>query len=227
MNAMTQSNDRAGNNNNSTPTISDCAALILAGGFSNRFGSEKAGAMWRGHSLLSHVVAGVRPLVSETIAIARPEQSTSNWPVDRVIHDDLNLPPGPLRGIAAGLAVCQSAYAFVLSCDAPCLQPDLLRALYQRMTPSLYAIVPEWEGCLQPLVSLFSRRAAPLIDAFLKLGQSSPVKALSALPHSILPERECQSLDPEGLSFSNINNRDDLMVLERKLGVLPERTRCD
>ncbi len=227
MNTDLSIDNRAGSNNNSSPVIPDCAALILAGGFSSRFGSEKSGAMWRGHSLLSHVVASVRPLAGEVIAIARPEQSTSNWPVDRVVHDDLNQPPGPLRGIAAGLAICRNAYAFVLACDAPCLQPNLLRALYQRMTPGIYAVVPEWEGCMQPLVSLFSRRAAPLLDAFLKLGQNSPVKALSALPHSILPESECQALDPEGLSFSNINNRDDLMALERKLGVLPERTRCD
>lgn len=197
--------------------LSDCSAIILAGGLSTRFGSEKASAQWQGQSLLAHIVARLRPHIREIIAVARPEQNTAGWPVDQVAYDDTALPAGPLRGIVAGLSTAIFPYSFILSCDSPCIEPELLVSLRNHIQPGLFAVAPEWEGRLQPLPSLFTLRAERLLDALLNLGECSPTRALNALPHAILSESDCQLSDPRGLSFININHREDLLALEHSL----------
>lgn len=201
-------------------SLCDCSAIILAGGLSTRFGREKASAEWRGQSMLAHIASRLRPHIMEIIAVARPEQDTAGWPVDHVVSDDTFLPAGPLRGITAGLSACTNPYSFILSCDTPCIEAALLGSLRHCMNPGVFAVVPVWEGHLQPLLSLFTKKAGRFLEAFLRLGESSPTRALNALPYAVLSEKDCRSADPNGLSFININHREDLLVLERSLDSL-------
>lgn len=193
--------------------IPDCTGIILAGGHSSRFGQPKADVVWRGGSLISHVAGHLRYVAREVVAVARAEQDSSQWPVDRVIHDDPCLPAGPLRGVVAGLNSVQTPYAFVCSCDSPAINSRLYVALRQRVTPHEFAVVPVWEGYLQPLVALYAVRAAPVLSLLLEQGELSPTRVLSRLSHQTLSEEECRHIDPTGLSFCNVNSAEDMVRL--------------
>jgi len=193
--------------------IPDCTGIILAGGHSTRFGRSKSDVVWRGRSLISHVADRLRHVTLEIVAVARAEQDSSQWPVDRVIHDDHGLPTGPLRGIVAGLNGVHTPYAFVCSCDSPLIDPRLLVALRQSIDPRDCAVVPVWEGHLQPLVALYAASAAPELLLLLRQGELSPARALSRLPHQTLSEEECRHIDPTGLSFCNVNSAEDMVRL--------------
>jgi molybdenum cofactor guanylyltransferase len=198
-------------------SLRDCSAMVLAGGHSRRFGRDKSDALWSGRTLMAHVVARLRGLCPEVIAVSRREQDGSAWPVDRVVHDDPEAPEGPLRGIVAGLASCHTPYCFVLSCDTPCFKPELLAALRRWIGPDDLAAVPEWEGRLQPLVALYSVRSLPQFRHLLESGERSPTRALVGLPYLRVSEGGCGTIDPEGWSFRNVNTPQDLEALDGRL----------
>ncbi|MEW5702554.1 MAG: molybdenum cofactor guanylyltransferase [Candidatus Zixiibacteriota bacterium] len=197
--------------------FADCTGIVLAGGLSTRWGCSKADVTWRGQTLLSHVVERLRTVSSEVIAVARREQQTSHWPVDRVVHDDPTLPAGPLRGIVGGLGACRTSLAFVLSCDTPGVHPALLMALRDRLTPGGLGVMAEWDDRIQPLVALYAIAARRPLEDSLRRGEQSPTRALATLPLRILSASECRDVDPLGLSFMNLNTPGDLARLESTL----------
>ena len=198
----------------------DCSCLILAGGLSSRFGVEKASYKWHGQSLIARVAEQVRYVAGDVFAVARAEQDTGDWPVDAVIHDDGSAPAGPLRGIAAGLRACNTRFAYVLSCDAPFVQRDLLARLRHAIGPRGLAAVPYWEDRLQPLVALYRTSVAAFFEQQLRQGQQSPTRALENLAYVRVDGETCRRSDPDGLSFINVNTPGDLARLERKNGLM-------
>jgi molybdopterin-guanine dinucleotide biosynthesis protein A len=194
-----------------------CAAIILAGGLSVRYGRDKATAPWRGRRLIEHVAARLRPVARRLIAVARPQQAGDDWPVDRVVCDDPDAPAGPLRGLVAGLENCAAPFAYVVACDTPCLDPRLLGALGSLMAPGIDAVLAEWAAMPQPLVALYRASAAPRLRALLNRGERSPLRAVRALGHRLLDEAACRALDPAGRSFMNANSPADLNLMESGL----------
>ncbi len=200
----------------------DCWGLVLAGGRSTRFGTEKAEALWRGRTLLAHVAGRLREVCPKVIAVVRPEQSAEGWPVDAVVHDDTDAPEGPLRGIVAGLRACQAPYAFVTACDTPCLASGLVRLLYKRARPDTIAAMPEWGGYPQPLTALYNTGFTAFLAGRLAAGERSPRWLLDAKAGAaagvgvcaIVPARELRRIDPDGLSFRNVNTPRELAALD-------------
>ncbi|MBE7559020.1 molybdenum cofactor guanylyltransferase [bacterium] len=192
--------------------------IILAGGSSTRFGAAKADVVWRGASLLSHVAARLRQCCREVVAVARDEQATDGWPVDRVVRDDPGMEASPLRGMVAGLSACRHPAALVVACDTPCLVPALLAKLQEGLAADMDACVAEWDGRPQPLVAAYRARVGEIFHRALSAGERSPRRALYLLKVVMLSESECLHLDPQGLSFRNLNEPEDLERLEELLG---------
>jgi molybdopterin-guanine dinucleotide biosynthesis protein A len=205
--------------------LHDCSAIILAGGLSTRLGEDKADLLWKGRSLISHVTGALGFVEGEIIAVARPDQEVSHWLVDRIAHDEVEMPAGPLRGLVAGLGLSTTAMSFVVSCDAPCLQAPLLRFLREKMKPDAVAVVPEWSGRLQPMPMLIRKEALTKLYALLEGGERSPIRAIQTLPIVVVDEPQCRSQDPKGLTFVNINTMEDLCELDGLTAdpTLPER----
>lgn len=192
----------------------DCTVVIVAGGFSKRFGRDKANAPWQGITMINHVAARLRELGIEVIAVGRAEQDTAGWEVDRVVYDNPALPDGPLRGVVRGLEACCTPWAFVVSCDAPMIKPGLLLGLCQAATPECLAVVPHYAGRLQPLLALYRTWGAAPLRTRLELGERSPANALQDLAHVCLAETDCRRFDPLGESFLNVNRPHDLIEQE-------------
>jgi molybdopterin-guanine dinucleotide biosynthesis protein A len=100
--------------------------LVLAGGGSTRFGSDKALAVFDGRSLLEHARATVGQWCGEVVVVGRddaPVPCLPDWPGPGL---------GPLGGLAAGLRHARaSGYeaVLVLGVDSPGLPLDLLEML--------------------------------------------------------------------------------------------------
>ncbi len=203
------------------------AALVLGGGHSRRFGQEKGLADWRGLSLVDHVLQRLPTPRQGTLLALRAEQSADWKNADwagrdevEIIHDH-QAHAGPLRGVIRGLEHLhdngRAKWAWVVACDQPLVNANLLRALLGVVTPATLAVVPEWEGRLQPLTGLYHVDAASQLRAWHDRGETSLVRALANIGHQTFPAAKCREHDPRGLGFKNINRPADLDELARML----------
>ena len=133
------------------------SAVILAGGESRRMGRDKAMIELDGQTLLARAVEKVRRLgVAEIFISGRPgrDYSAMKYPV----LFDLEPGFGPLGGIERALHECRSPLLLVLAVDLPQMTTEFLRKLMARCD-SLTGVVPELEGCLEPLAAIYPKRS--------------------------------------------------------------------
>ncbi len=193
----------------------DTGAVVLAGGESRRFGSDKPDAAWRGRDLLAHVLAAIPEECAHRLLVTRADQAlpASADAFDAVVHDDPEAPAGPLRGLVRGLAACPADWAWVVACDLPLLRPDLLRLLRRLAEPGDSAVIPRWDDRLQPLCALYARAAAPALAAALNAGERTLRGAVATVGFRPVPASELRAVDPRGESFVNVNTPRELSAL--------------
>jgi molybdopterin-guanine dinucleotide biosynthesis protein A len=136
------------------------AGLVLAGGKSSRFGSDKAQALLDGRTLLDWSLAALRP---HCIAVEVSGPGLPDAPGD---------PDGPLSGIKAGLIWARSMGATrlaTLPCDTPWVPADLIPRLAAVDAPVVSARTAEG---LQPLCALWSVALLEALTA--ELARSHP-----------------------------------------------------
>ncbi|HES57800.1 MAG TPA: molybdenum cofactor guanylyltransferase [Firmicutes bacterium] len=200
---------------------STLTGIVLAGGYSERFGADKARIIWRGRELCQHVAERMRSCAGSILFVVREDQRGLAWPGDAVVCDDPALPPGPMRGIATGLMRIETEMAAVAAVDCPLLNPRLYLALASSLVAAdagALSAVPAWDGRLQPLVAVYRRDASKALLRAIERGERSLSRALAALDSIRLSEAWCRAIDPAGASFSNINTADDLARLELTAG---------
>lgn len=186
--------------------IADATAIILAGGKSSRMGRPKALLPFAGEPLIAHVVRGLRTIFTEAVVVAAPEQELPNLPAV-LVRDDVAY-QGPVSGIYHGLKASAEEVCFVTSCDAPFLNLALVADLLSRIS-DCDVVVPYWQQRLQPLHAAYRRSVAPLLREQLKRGELRPISLYSKVRTREIDEDEIRRIDPEGLSFLNMNSPED------------------
>lgn len=194
--------------------VKNLTAIILAGGRSARFGSDKGLATWRGRRLVDHVLERLPAGRADTVLVLRKEQDQGSWPGITTVHDDPDLGDGPLRGVIGGLAACRTPWAWIVACDQPLISTDLLEALLPSAGPDDLALIPEWNGRLQPLTGLYALETGPLLAACAASGEHSLIGALKTIGFGVFTEEDCRRFDPSGAGFLNINRPEHLAQLE-------------
>lgn len=186
------------------------AGLVLAGGRSSRFGSEKAMAMLEGRPLLDHAITYLRESC-EALAVNAPPNSLAADHAARlgltVLQDRPSDPKGPLAGLKAGLHWAkglQADFLLLTPCDTPNVPAPFAAALAARMRT---AAIRTASG-LQPLHSIWA--VEPALDA---LAASFEARRHPAV-HDLLALLEADYVfcEPDA-AFSNVNRADDLALL--------------
>ncbi len=104
------------------------AALLLAGGKSQRMGSDKAMLEWQGQLLWRVQLAKLRALCPNRLVIAcREEQSLGQDPDIEWLYDPPTEDSGPMRAICRALDAVQMPL-LVLAVDMPWMTTDFMRA---------------------------------------------------------------------------------------------------
>jgi molybdopterin-guanine dinucleotide biosynthesis protein A len=144
----------------------DACALVLAGGESRRFGSDKALAHFRGEPLLAHVLRGVCAAGFAQVALAAKDPGKYAAVAEEIEYvdgctiellHDVRPFQTPLAGLAAGLRASRHDLVFACAADMPfAADPALIDALTAAIAGH-DAVVPEAGGSLQPLCSLWRR----------------------------------------------------------------------
>ena len=98
-------------------------ALILAGGKSTRFGTDKAQAELGGRPLIAHVLRAASRVAGEVVVAIGRESCVDVYDkllpsTAHIVKDRLRV-KSPLVGILTGFQIMKSEYSIVLSCDIP------------------------------------------------------------------------------------------------------------
>mgnify|MGYP000679637701 CR=1 FL=1 len=191
------------------------AALLLAGGLSRRMGKPKQFLDFHGTPLIARVAFRLATVVNEmVVAINRGDNETiykQYLPESTlIVKDEVDI-QAPLVGFCSGLKPVKSPYTFVTSCDAPFVNPKVVDELFKRVEGA-DAALPLWpNGMLEPLHAVY--RTTRTLEAACKCVKARRFKNLSVLDYlsdvRYVSVEELRSLDPELLTFLNINTLED------------------
>ena len=188
----------------------DACAVVLAGGESRRFGSDKALARFRGEPLIARVVRELRNVGFNQVAIAakEPEKYADAAPGAELLRDVRPIQT-PLAGLAAGLRASRHALVFACAADMP-FAADA--ALIDALTAAIAghdAAVPHAGGSLQPLCGLWWK------DACLRAAEALLAGPRPPGPRAILPLVRAARLDwPDARPFLDADTPEVLRELE-------------
>jgi len=185
--------------------------IILAGGASRRFGSDKAAALLGSAPLLRHVVNRVRPQV-DLLAISGSGRANFDLPV---IADSLK-GEGPLGGLISGLAWAKEReipLVVTFACDTPFLPHDLVSTLQRALTEDRQCAVAISDGRMQPISALWRTSVYnELSEAFDK-----GVRRLRDVVESVRTATATFTDSGDGVPlppFFNINRQEDLQLAQ-------------
>jgi molybdopterin-guanine dinucleotide biosynthesis protein A len=188
-------------------------AAIIAGGPARRLGgATKPLLEIAGRAVADRQLAVLRPIFSRLLVVAN---DPAPWRARGVeVVPDRVAGAGPLAGISAALAVAGDQEAVVcLAGDLPFLSPALLTALRDR-APEADALAPRPGDRAEPLCARYAVRARATVDARLDGGRLALHELLAELATVWLDDQALAALDPDGLSFFNLNTPDDLRRAE-------------
>ena len=196
------------------------AAVVLAGGFSKRFGQDKCLIRLGGKPLLQHVIDRISTVVDEKVVVVGSNTQREKFAellkskvsviVDR--HDGQS----PLVGALTGFESVNADYSLLLPCDTPFVSSEIAALLFD-LCASKSAAIPRWpNGYIEPLQAVYHTKSAVKAsqqalntgkrDLFSMINNLSGVRYVSTLV--------LQQLDSELLTFFNINMQESLRRAE-------------
>jgi len=111
-------------------------------------------------------------------------------------------------GIYYGLKAAQGEFCFVTSCDVAFTKLSLISYLMSQIS-NYDVVVPYWQDRFQPLHAVYRRSVLPLLKEQLERGELRPIYLFDKVRTRKIGEDEIRCLDPEGLSFLNMNTPED------------------
>jgi molybdenum cofactor guanylyltransferase len=194
-----------------TASRAPVAGVILAGGRAVRMGGrDKAFAAVGGEPIAARTVRLFHALFPQVlVATDRPERFRG---LDVETVPDGFPGCGPLAGIHAALLASRHPHVFVAACDMPGLDADVIRFLVARIGAA-DAIVPRWEGDVEPLHAVYAVRCLPAIEASLRAGRHAMRDLLASLSVDFVSEAELRGLRGAADSLTNVNTPEELAAV--------------
>ncbi|MDH3542172.1 MAG: molybdenum cofactor guanylyltransferase [Desulfobulbaceae bacterium] len=194
-------------------TIQDITGVVLAGGQSKRFGSNKALALLQGMPLIQHVADTASAIFKDCLLVTNTPEHYGflNMPMIRDQYQGM----GPLAGIHAALLHTGKPWIFVIGCDMPAVTPDLITFLCGFAREEYDAVIPWLETGAEPLCGLYHKTALDKIEPQLRNNKRQVKELLEKLSVRKVTEEELQSVTGGLQVFSNVNREQDLVRVPR------------
>ena len=178
--------------------------FILAGGKSQRMGTDKATLPWKHSTLIEHMVARLR-------AVARPVRI-----VGRGDLPDRHPNRGPVEGIATALAATATENNLIVAMDLPFLDKAFLHYFANRLRAASTDLLACDVGEKVPLCLGIRSGLLPDIDGYLISGKRSLQGWVQTVKHTTISAEE---LHDQGFSsgvFRNLNTPEDYRLARGK-----------
>lgn len=183
--------------------------IILAGGKSQRMGTDKARLFWEGKPLLHHLVDRFQGAGMKVVVAGGPSEWAARLqglsvPVVSDLPEHAGF--GPLAGLEAGLCAVRDEIVGLVACDLPFASPPILQLLTQTLQKSKTdAAVPIVGNMPQPLHAIYARSCFPALVASLEHPDKSMRSFLQRLSVAWVDEATLRSVADPVLACFNLN----------------------
>jgi molybdopterin-guanine dinucleotide biosynthesis protein A len=186
--------------------------IILAGGKNLRMGQNKAFLLVQGKRIIDRTRSIFIELFDEVLLV-------TNSPLEYLdlnlrIVTDLYPEKGALGGVFTGLFHASYSHAFVAACDMPFLNRALISHLIA-LSPGFDIVIPKTEDGWQPLHAIYSRRCMRFMEQLLLKGALKIIDFFPKVKKREVSTEEILPLDPQLLSFLNVNTPEDLARIQQ------------
>ncbi len=203
-----------------TSIILNTSAVILAGGFSRRFGKDKGLVKLTGKPLVLHVIDRVDKLADEILIVISSESQKNNFQRtlgNRVqLITDRDKLQSPLMGALTGFQSAKGEYSILLPCDSPLISPKVIQFMLDLCT-NRSATIPRWpNGYIEPLQAVYHTKSAlTAAKAAMEQGNRNMQSMIDNLKRvRYVSTLVLKQLEPNLLSFFNVNTPQDLEKAE-------------
>ena len=187
--------------------IEGITGIILAGGKSSRFGSNKALAKFNGKPLIERATGVLGRIFKNLIIITNSPLEYSYLKIP--LFQDIVKGLGPVGGIYTGLDALDDGWAFFCACDMPFINEGLVRYL-AGVRDGFDAVVPKVDWKIEPLHALYSKNCLPAIKELIYKKEYQTIKAFNNIKVRYVVEEEIKTYDPQLKTFLNVNKQDEL-----------------
>lgn len=196
------------------------SAVILAGGFSRRFGRDKGLVALAGKPLILHVIDRVSKVVDEILVVVSSEKQKNNF--ESILEEKANLvidkddSQSPLVGAVTGFETTNAEYSLLLPCDTPLVSTQIVQFLLD-MCANRSAAIPRWpSGYIEPLQAVYRTESAlAAAKTALKQGRMNMQSMIDNLRGvRYVSTMVLEQVEPDLLTFFNVNAPHDLKKAE-------------
>lgn len=189
--------------------------IILAGGKSKRFGTNKAFAQYKGKTFFQCAYDVLKDTADDIIIVgSRSMKNELSHQLQSQIVTDLDDVKGlgPMAGIYTAMSYMKSPWYFVLPCDMPLISISVVNSLLSQCNPAFDVIVPSIHEKIQPLVGLYNSRTKPVMLKHLQAKMLKMNDFLNEVNVKYVNEHHFEHTD----YFLNVNDLNTYYDLKQK-----------
>jgi molybdopterin-guanine dinucleotide biosynthesis protein A len=180
--------------------------VILAGGSSNRMGTDKSFLDLGGKPIVRRVIDILTESFSRVFIITNDPDRYARFGLPTM--PDVITGIGTLGGIHAGLYYLGNNAAFFAASDMPFIRPAVIDYLVAAFHDT-DAVVPCLTGKYEPLLAVYSKKCLVAVEKTLSDNKRRPVEFLAGVRTRTVLEDELYPIDPGLISTFNINTPED------------------
>lgn len=190
-----------------------CSGVILAGGQSKRLGGQnKAFIQIGGRRIIDRQLDVYRRLFDQIILVTN--DPVAYMDVDALIVSDHYEQRSSLNGLHAGLFAAAHDYVFCTACDTPFVNDTLIACMLKQIDPKADIIIPSTDSGFEPMFAVYKKSCLPAMVWQLERELLKIQGLFRKLRVKAVAEAELRAIDPELISFFNVNTPEDLVLAE-------------
>lgn len=187
-----------------------CTGVILAGGLNKRFsGQNKALLKIGDRRIIDNIIDMFTSLFEEIILVTNQPMDYLEWDVN--IVTDIFQAQSSLTGIHAGLFYASNPFVFVTACDTPFLKKELVEFIVSEIEPKTAVVIPETSEGTEQLSAVYSKTCLSLMEKQVLEEVFQIKKMFRKVRVKKIPEKKLRAIDPQLMSFFNINTDADYL----------------
>lgn len=196
--------------------LKNVMGVILAGGNSRRFGSNKGFALYKGVPFYEWSLRAMKKTVDSCVLVTSREleseyKAITGMPV--IVDDSSFKESGPLGGMYTAMSeMAQAEWYVLLPIDVPYINSCIIEKIIEADGTGFKSIIPIIEGKKQFLIAAYHYSLKDVIYEQLRSGNYRMQSLVDSIDVLYIEEKEMGK--NAGVSFRNVNTVQDLEIFK-------------